>query len=253
LQQIRLGLQGYAGTGKTWSATTFPNPVFLNLDRGLGAHTGHEGIIEIPIWAELQKREAVERFLDGEALKLTPHQTLIVDGSTGLQNAFIEWYNRNKVYTKQGKEDDFAPWRLKVEFFSKLCERFKSLKCHVVYICHETPAKEKDGTYNGKLRPLMTGQFGDEIIGHFTDWYRCHSSDKPKDVNTVTPDALAKWGYSSIKEFQEMCNSFPRNTLYYWQTESDDFFDGKCSSLINFPRYIPASFTSFQKYMRKVS
>ena len=42
--QIRLGLQGYSGTGKTWAALTFPNPIVLNLDRGLGAHTGRSDV-----------------------------------------------------------------------------------------------------------------------------------------------------------------------------------------------------------------
>ncbi len=258
MQQIRLGMQGFGGTGKTWAATTFPNMVCISMDRGLGAHTGRADILEVRLYDPAisaqfgpTRKEALENWIAQEASKLTAEQTLVIDGSTGIQNAFIEWYSKNKVYTKQGKEDDFAPWRIKVEFFSRLCESFKTLKCHVIYICHEVPAKDKDGGYSGKIRPLLTGQFGDEIMTHFTDWVRCHAADKPKDMGAISPENLAKWGMKTVGEFKAMCDTFPRNTIYYWQVESDDFFDGKCSSLVNFPRFMPANFATFKSYMRK--
>jgi len=260
IPQIRLGIQGYPGTGKTWAALTFPNPLVLNLDRGLGAHVGRPDVHEIPFYSSeycktiktpylpTDLKDVLHMWIDKEGKKLEPDQTLIVDGLTGIQNAYHKWYTVNQVYTKQGKVDDFAEWNLKKVFLSEFIEYFKYIKCHVVFIAHEADKKEKDGTYAGKVRPLLTGQFGDELVSHFTDWFRSHVADKP---TVEVPETKLKDFGMTKDEYAKWCATFPRNTMYYWQTEGDSVFDGKCSSLINFPKFIPASFGVFSKYRRK--
>jgi hypothetical protein len=261
--QIRLGIQGFGGTGKTWAALTFPNCVVVNLDRGLGAHSGREDVIEVPLYrldfcksvnpnhqSVANLKDTILFWLDKEAKKLEQNQTLVYDGGTTTQNAYHKWYDSNTVYTKKGAEDEFAQWRLKLEFFSDLCERFKLLNCNVIYICHEFEKPDRQGDSTGKIRPLLSGQFCNQITSYFTDWVRQLAGDKPKDISTLDDKKLVLWNMDK-KQFQEMCNTYPRNTLYYFQLESDDIFDGKISSLINFPRFIPANYESFRKYMRK--
>ncbi len=192
--QMRLGIQGYGGTGKTWTALTFPNPIVANLDRGLGAHTGRADVIEIPFYNDAYCRSIMPNYNTGklkdllqiwlskEGKKLSPEQTLVWDGNTSMQNAYHRWYNDNRVFTSSGKEDDFAQWRLKTQFYADIVEQLKFLPCHVVYIAHEAEKKEKDGSYRGKIRPLLTGQFADELLNHFTSWFRQHASEKPSDL-----------------------------------------------------------------------
>jgi len=254
--QIRLGLQGYSGTGKTWAALTFPNPIVLNLDRGLGAHTGRSDVYEIPFYkpefcgktfGELKDRLMV--WLSTEGKKITSTQTLVFDGCTSLQNAYHAWFkdNQHSFLTKAGKVDDFAEWREKKNYYAEIMELFKSLSCDVIFIAHESAQKDK-GTqeYTGKIRPLLSGQFNDEIMNHFTDWFRQHSALKPTDVK---PETLKAFGMTA-QEFNAWCATLPRDTIYYWQTDSDNIFDGKCSSLVNFPKYLPATFGTFAKYQR---
>lgn len=267
-QQIRLGIQGYGGTGKTYGiVTTFPNPIVLNIDRGLSAHQGNSNIIEVPIWNDdfcrtivpSFKRENLKDFLltwlEKNGPKLTPDQTLVVDGNTGIQNAYHKWFaaNSNMFLTKGGQVDGFAEWTVKKTYFGEIMEFFKTLKCGVAYLCHEIDQKDKNGpqgpSYSGKVRPLLTGAFGDEILTHFTDWFRQLARDKV-DPNTIPADQLKLWGMSS-KEFKEMQDSFSGNTIYYWQTESDSIFDAKRSSLVNCPRFIPADYRSFKKFQHK--
>jgi AAA domain len=269
--QIRAGIQGYPGTGKTWGALTFPNPVVFNIDRGLGAHIGRSDVIEIPAYDDTfcrtinpqyhktKLKDLVIKWLETEGKKLTADQTLVFDGNTGLQNAYHSWYEVNKqlFLTAKGEVNDFKEWTQKKVYFGEVMEIFKTLQCNVVYICHEADQKDKNGvtgpSYSGKVRPLLTGAFSDEIAGYFTDWFRAQATDKPTSWDSVVEaDIKAKWMMTKA-EYKQWCDSFPRQTTYYWQTESDNIFDAKASSLVNFPRFIPANYTSFAKYRRKIS
>jgi len=269
IPQIRLLVQGYPGTGKTWAALTFPNPVVLNLDRGLGAHTGRKDVIEVPFYDDAFVRswskdmsykssglkDALIKWLEQEATKLTAEQTLVIDGNTGIQNAYHKWFqvNQARFLTKTGQVNDFAEWTVKKQYYGEIMEIFKTLKCHVVYICHEVDLKDKNGitgpTYSGKIRPLLTGAFGDELASHFTDCFRAHSASVP--VDAPKSDVVAKDWNMSVSDYTKWLSSFRQGTMYYWQTMSDNVFDAKASSLVNFPRYIPADFRSFETYRRK--
>jgi len=262
--QIRLGIQGYGGTGKTWAALTFPNTIVLNLDRGLGAHVGRADVIELPFYdvnfcktilpnyTPESLKDTILAWLYKYGMQLKPHQTLVYDGNTTTQNAYHFWFEKNKhsFVTRNGQLNEFAEWSEKKSFYAELLELLKALPCHLIYICHEAEKKEKSGVYAGKVRPLLTGQVGDELLTHFTDWFRQLSADKPADFSSIDDTKLKLWGLTK-KEFKDFCDSFPRNTIYYWQTEGDEIFDGKCSSLVNFPRFIPANYESFNKYKRK--
>lgn len=263
--QIRLGIQGYPGSGKTYAALTFPDPIVLNLDRGLGAHQGRSDVIEIPFY-DIKFSGGLDRLKDSlvvwlttEGMKLTPQQTLVFDGCSSLENAYHKWFetNKNSFLTKAGKVDDFAEWQVKKKYFGELHEIFKTLRCDFIFISHESERADKPstvgqpGAYTGKIRPLLTGAYGDIIGRDYTDWFRQHSASKPTDYANLTKESLAKWGMNTWQEFKAMCDTFERNTIYFWQTESDDKFDGKASSLVNFPTFIPANWNNFRKYMRK--
>ena len=263
--QIRLGLQGMPGNGKTWAALTFPNPIVLNFDRGLGAHIGRSDVVEVPFYlpefvdtiyprsgmkSPSNRRDALLKWLVTDGIKLTEEQTLIVDGSTGIQNAFETEYNLHPVTTKQGAIDDFALWRLKVEYFGEVCETFKFLKCHVVYICHETPDRDKKGELNGLVRPLLSGQFGDQLASHFTDFFRQLAHAAPTKENELKAKEFYRIDDATLKEWRA---KMPPQTFYVWQTQADEIAKCKTSSLVNAPKYILADYTSFAQYRRKIS
>lgn len=260
IQQIRLFLQGDGGTGKTWSGVGFPNPLILSTDRGAGAHTGRKDIAEAPFYnLDFVKtidpkgyvKVAVMTWLKNQATKLSSNQTLVVDNLTGLNTAFHLYEEDFPTYSSRtGKVDDFAVWANKVDYFGEVVAVLKSLKCHVVFIGHETPDRGKDGELNGKLRPLITGQFADQLKSHFTDYVRQLSAEKPKSIDELKPTTLEDWKMTK-EEFKAMIDSYPRKTIYYWQLDSDSLCNCKVSSLINYPRYLPANYTSFLKYMRK--
>lgn len=262
IPQIRLGIQGDGGTGKTWAALTFPNCVAMDLDRGLGAHRGRLDVISLPFWDgawlsvnfprdPTNTREAVVSWIEKEGKKLAPNQTLVIDGNTGFQRAFHSYEEKHPTLSKSGKYDDFAEWANKIKFYGRFFDALKSLRCHVVFILHEQADRGKDGDLNGKLKPLLSGQVGDQIKNEFTDWVRQHCGNKPTDYsNKNVLDKIAQFNLTP-EEFKTSVNKLPRQTFYYWQLESDDVCNCKVSSLVNFPRFIFANYETFVSYLRK--
>lgn len=262
IPQIRLGIQGYGGTGKTWSALTFPNPIVFNLDRGLGAHIGRSDVIEIPMYNEsfcktinpnhraVDLKDTIMLWLRKEGSKLSPEQTLIVDSNTQVDNAYHSWFNENKMkfLNDKGVIDGFAEYKQKKTYFLEFLETLKYLPCHVVYLCHETEASI--GKLAGKMRPLISGQVADSMSSYFTDFFRQHTATIPDDFSKVTDVTLSNWKMTR-SEYEVWCKAFPRRTMYYWQPDGGSDFDGKCSSLVNYPAFLPASYESFVKFRRK--
>lgn len=268
IAQIRLGIQSPPGEGKTMSASTFPFPVYANFNRGLGALTGRSDILEIPFWNDdfvdalvkrtpptgtdknpPNKRDALLKWIRTEGKKLEKDQTLVIDAGSDVETAFDTQEKLEPVFTDAMKIDTFAFWRHKIEYFGELHDELTSLACGVIWISHETVDRDKKGELNGKVRPLLTGQYGDKIVGKYTDWFRQHCGDK-KPLDKVTPETLKLWGFKSTSEYKEMQDKFTGNSIYFWQTEGDDICSCKRSSLVNAPRYIPAYYEYFLKYSK---
>ncbi len=261
--QIRIGLQGAPGCGKTWAALTFPNPIVLNLDRGLGAHVGRQDVIDVPVYDPTfcdkikprngqatppNRKDATALWLFNVAPKLLPTQTLVVDGLTNLESAFETQFKLDDEPNSNGVYDKFKPWREKIEYYGEICDYLLALKCNVVLICHETADRDKLGELNGKKKPLLSGQFADKLVGKFTDFFRCHAFSKPKE--DTMEKALKLFGVTK-EVMKEWIASSSNDTLYLWETQSSDEFNGKASSLVGAPRFILANYNSIVKYRRK--
>lgn len=279
--QIRLGIQGPFGSGKTFAAATFPNPVFLSLDRGLLGLSGRKDIIEIPFYnasfvesickkesetyydlktnrtrvTPPNRKDAIVTWLMTEATKLTKDQTLVLDNQTDLQTAYHSGYWTNPKITKGtnkgggGDIDSWAEWNQKVDWFLEIMVSLKGLRCNVVYIAHETQERDTKGNLTGQLTPLLTGQFGDQIGKHFTDWYRAHVITKPKTAEEMQKKESAMGSRAYVEECMK---STPTtcNVMYLWQTQTDELVNCK-TTLVDVPKYVIANASVFNKYKRK--
>jgi len=254
MTQIRLGLQGYAGLGKTWSALSAPNPLIANFDNKLTAHR-HKQIPVIPFHNsvfvnEVRKTPNTADFkvnpklppnihdcflvwLKEEGFRLTNNQTLIPDSWTSLMNSFELFYKYNPVY-QNGKENSWAPYTAKIAYAQEVMLILKSLSCHVIVTFHETDHRDKTTKeLTGKIRPLMSGQFADQIAGHFTDWYRMHHVPK---VKANGEEVILNKGTPFEYKIQDP------NGEYFWQTKSDDTVDC-CCSMPDVPMMVRADFS----------
>jgi len=274
--QYRIGIQGQPKTSKTWASTTFPNPIFLSYDRGLTAHIG-KNIPEIPfydnkfidklcpkkspVYVDIRtneqkprpsdKKGALLKFLYNDALRLTSEQTLVIDGNTGIQAAFHSCYWTDPAVDTNGKIKPFAEWGRKIDYLTEVAMCLKALSCNIIYICHEVPDRDDEGRLNGKVRPLLSGGFVDEMASHYTDWFRATAIAKP--ARGKEQEVMDKFAINRAT-LDEWCRSTPEEhrSIYLWQTYPDSL--AQCgTSLINVPKFIPANYESFRKYQRKQS
>lgn len=263
LSQLRIGIQGPGGSGKTFGAVTFPNPIVGSYDKGLISHVGRKDIIEAKFYedafvdkivsrAQLEppnRKEALSKWLQTEGQKITKNQTFILDANNGVQAAYHLWYKFNPKISKSGAEDKFTEWRWKVEYYSELMLLLRSLKCSVFMLFHESPDRDSNGNLTGQVRPLLTGQFADELVSHFTDYFRSVVVPKP----TVETMAKFKEHFSlDDKMAKEWIDSTPANvkSIYLWQLQSDNVAQCK-TSLVGAPKYIPQGYRYFEQHRNK--
>lgn len=265
---IRLGIQGAPFSGKTTAALTFPNPVIISFDKKISAHLHRTDVPLIPFYnpafvdtiikragtqAPPETKDAIIKWLQTEGLKLSHEQTLLVDGLTGIEDWFHIWYKYNEnelALSKKGEFNKFVQWDLKKQFFTELWNAFKAMSCDIVMVTHEQDDRNKDGSYNGKIKPLLTGQAADKMCGNFTDWVRQLVISKPKDEESLTK-IMAKYGVSKAT-VKEWCDATPTEygSIHLWQTQGDDILDGGCSSLENTPKFILSNYKTLLRYKK---
>lgn len=239
--QRRIGIQGPASGGKTYSALTFPNPLVLDFDNGL---TAHPDVDHVPFYDPEfigkynpnfkpkikgtfpNRRDALLKWLEEDALKLHPEQTLIIDSWTTVQSAFDQQQELEPKATKSGGIDEYDFWAKKIDFSRKVSQYLCSVKCNVVVTLHETAVRDiKTGQLLEKISPLMQGKFLAELKIYYTDFFRMVNEEEKKEGKVV-------------------------GCKYFWQVRSDSNFDAKCR-LPKLPLgmvRIPATYESIQQY-----
>lgn len=262
-QQVRLGIQGPPGSGKTFNALSAPNCIVTNFDRGLKVHQGRSDIVEVPFWdgnfCETQKkrdgiinppnrRDAFLCWLAKEGIKLTDKQTLVIDSNRQIEIAFHTQYKLERTPATTGKFNNFEEWTRKIEYFQELGVWYKELKCNVIYIAHEVVDRNDDGMIIG-VKPALTGKSGDTLASDFTDWYRAITIAKP--TLESEKDAIKQKYKCDDATLKEWIASSTNSTIYLWQTSSDATVQCK-TSLYNAPKYVVANWSVFEKYKKKV-
>lgn len=245
--QIRLGLQGSPGTGKTTGALTFPNPLILALEPGYKNWVGQD-IPMVPFWdqdwvKEYEKgkfkqakegklfdnvRDALIYFLKNECLKMKHGQTLVFDSWSAFQTYESYQTDLDPHATRAGKVDDFYPYQKKIEYATEVMTLLCSMKCHVVVTFHESQIRDTEtGRLLDQVAPLMQGKFVAEIKRFFPDYYRCIAEDKKDPAGKVI------------------------STDYKWQVRTDSKFVAK--STLNVPEgqfFVEPHFNVFTKYAK---
>lgn len=217
--QRRIGLMGRSGSGKTYGALTFKNPVVIDIDGNLAAHSEREDVLVLRFNDETWIREklgykfeskikypirdAVKKYLLEEATKLSEQQTLVIDSWTSLQVAFDLQKELEPKYVVGGGIDAFDFWACKIDYSEAVLSSLQKLRCDVVVTLHEQDQREHLGKLNGKIEPLMEGKFNKKIGLYFTEFYRCIVESKlDKDKKLIGANYL--WQTASSSDVSDL-------------------------------------------------
>lgn len=253
---IRIGIQGEPGTGKTYGALTFPNPIVLDFDGGLQAYYGRD-VLTIPFhdneWIMTyengkykpnkrnpetgrlglpNRRDALIHWLETDGFKLEREQTLILDSWSTVQDAEDAQQAVEPKLTKEGKFDDFHPWMQKTKYAKDLAAHLASLRCNVVVLFHEFKDRDDKGRILDKTQPLMQGKYVCELKKSYPFFFR--------SVCTYTPAKGADG-----KEVKT-------EPKYWWQIRSNSYFDAKCARIDLVPKELDRvenNYNFFQQYI----
>jgi hypothetical protein len=276
-QQIRLGIQGAPGEGKTYASLNgWPGPIVVaDFDNKLGVHKDRTDVRVLPFWSARfinedlkinnapfsngyigkttrggvgkpdpklppNRRDALTWWLSTEGQKLENDQTLILDSWTSLQAAFDQQTEIEPEVGRDGKVNEFAFWMAKIDWSADVCSLLKSLNCHVICTFHEMPQRDpKSGMLLEKIQPLMQGKFTTQIASHFTDFFR----------QIAVPRYNRKGEEVKLHVPGNRSYSLSKDVEYFWQITSDDEFSATSTlTKADGAKYVPAEYGSFLKY-----
>lgn len=181
IPQIRMGLIGKPGAGKTTACLTFPNPIILDKDRkcppNVKAVPFYDPAFEKKFASTDQSRSGVRSALINWLNKYNdPSTTLILDSYTMWMNDFDKWSKLVgplvfKSEKKPGVVDGFAIHADRIAMGVEIFHALKSMQNNFVVNFHEQVDRNEDGVPIG-IRALIKGQFGDQVGAHLTIMFR---------------------------------------------------------------------------------
>jgi hypothetical protein len=180
-EYIRCLFYGDIGSGKTRAASTFPNPYFINTDKGLrtlkdSRHpfidlSRDDKIYETIILLLNDIRNGKNGFGPDEPLGNI--QTIVIDGLTSLGELLLKEAmkeNRPAIKDLSKEKAQFDDYGMLRQRFWSITTLLQDMKKNVVATCW--PMLEKDEE-TGRLvgRPNIVGSFRETVGGYFDEYY----------------------------------------------------------------------------------
>lgn len=244
--QIRLLLVGPPKSGKTYAASSFPNPLFVDFDNGLtSTELRAKNLATLPFYDEawLRKQYPVLHanaklpvrpassfvtFLNSpELLSMSIEDTLVLDSLSTMSDAVkTELTPLIPVSKKTGEDDGYWFWKQWSNWFCSLCTKIRSLNCNVVLTAHEQEIRDSETGRVLAYKFMLQGQeFSPRLPQFFTDIYR--QTKDTKQLPGPAGDKLA----ARVSE------------NYLWQIKSSPQF--LCETRMRTDKqFVPANFTS---------
>jgi hypothetical protein len=171
---LKLLLYGDSGTGKTWCASTSPNPCFLLTEpNGLPTiRAANPGAVVIQADEAHGGMNTVREFLraakDGSLKKETGCETVVLDSLNELQRMIRDEIMATKKGTAQEAVFSLQDWGTLTDRMRGLVRAFRDLPFHIVGITH-ADAQQDEAAGTRHVLPMFMGRsLPNEIAGYFS-------------------------------------------------------------------------------------
>ena len=213
--RIRFMVYGESGSGKTVFASTWPDPIFLDLDDGMASIDRPVSRIEITNWQQLQ-----EAYLY-LAYSKHPYRTVVVDSLNesqwqSMQHVINNFPAIRRAYDNLPSMSDYGK---ALDDFDKFIRYIKSLPLNVVFIAQlakrEDPEEMAQPQFTGKATAQNVSRMMD-VIGYL---YKAESPEpvKPRIMTFDASRYVAK--DRSGKLPPEIDNPTYAKLSAYWQAK----------------------------------
>ena len=171
---LKLLLYGDSGTGKTWAASTAPNPCYLLTEpNGLPTiRAANPDAVVVQADEMHGGMDTVRAFLkaakDGTLARDTGCKTVVLDSMNELQRMIRDEIMRQKQGTPQEGTFTLQDWGTLTDKMRGLVRAFRDLPFHIVGITHAS-AESDEATNTRYVQPSFQGKsLPNEVAGYFS-------------------------------------------------------------------------------------
>ena len=152
---------GKAGTGKTTLGATFPNPFFLDLNKGLLSIRGSD-----VAYVELYDSSFVEinDVLD-ETIR-SDYESIIIDSMSEVAEICM----KHICQLNRRQKPEFSDWEAFYQGMKSFIMKVRNSGKHILCICHEDVQKE-EATGRIFIKPAFQGQLKNKYTAFFDEVY----------------------------------------------------------------------------------
>lgn len=180
LERMTILAYGSSGAGKTVFGSTWPRPVFIDLENGMGSVRRPVGRFPKP-GAQITTIAQVLQFIDLLAFEEHEFRTVVVDGLNELQylcmRRVITQYNKNRPYDDQPTLADFGK---SLNDLESIVRKILALPMNVVLTCQATDRVNETDL----VAPMLVGRNIAKVFTRLVDMvgYMSVQRDEKGDV-----------------------------------------------------------------------
>ena len=167
--KLKASVYGVAGSGKTTFGATFPNPIFLDMNKGLlSVRDKDVAYVELYTSTFVEIKDALDSAINSE------YDSIIIDSMGEISEACM----RHILQLNRRTKPEYSDWDSFFHGMKDFILKIRNCDKHVLCICHEGCEKD-EGTGRLWYRPAFQGQLRTKYDAYFDELYHAEVEQVP--------------------------------------------------------------------------